>query len=71
MSKYHMGKKLGGIFFLFLVVLNYPIVLIWFSDGMLWGMPRAFVNIFVLWLLLILILASIIENKPPTPTPPK
>ncbi|MEM9824391.1 MAG: hypothetical protein AAF985_25115 [Bacteroidota bacterium] len=70
MSKRKKGRRLLGLFFLFMALLNYPIIMIWFGEGMIWGMPRIFVNIFVLWLLLILILASILERDP-SPNSPK
>lgn len=56
-------KKLLGVFALFVLLFNYPLLTIFQREGLVWGMPRIYVSLFSLWLLMIIVLAWLIERR--------
>ena len=47
--------KLGSLFAIALLLLNFPLIRIFSKDGLLFGIPILFLYIFVVWLLIIVI----------------
>ncbi|MDX1909743.1 MAG: hypothetical protein SF053_22085 [Bacteroidia bacterium] len=57
------GKKLAGISVLFAILLNYPIISIFSQSGYIWGVPRLYASIFMMWLLMIILLILLLETR--------
>lgn len=55
--------KLIGLFFLFGVLLNYPILYLFGQGGTTWGIPTLVFSLFTLWLLLIIALRMVVDSK--------
>ena len=49
-------SKLVGIFLLFAILLNFPIIGIFNEDGMLLGIPSLYFYLFLIWALLIIVM---------------
>ncbi|MFK7950815.1 MAG: hypothetical protein AB8G11_24750 [Saprospiraceae bacterium] len=56
------NSKLIGIFLLFALLLNFPIIGIFSENGMLLGIPSLYFYLFLAWALLIVIM-YLISNK--------
>ena len=50
------NSKLVGIFLLFAILLNFPIIGIFNKDGMLLGIPSLYFYLFLIWALLIIVM---------------
>ncbi|MGB1120712.1 MAG: hypothetical protein ACPG3Z_01870, partial [Saprospiraceae bacterium] len=50
------NSKLVGIFLLFAILLNFPIIGIFNEDGMLLGIPSLYFYLFLIWALLIIVM---------------
>lgn len=57
------NSKLIGIFLLFALLLNFPIIGIFSKNGMLFGIPSLYFYLFLVWALLIIIMYLISKNK--------
>ncbi|RMG63016.1 MAG: hypothetical protein D6722_17955 [Bacteroidetes bacterium] len=55
------GKRLIGLFALFFVLLNFPLIQIMDQEGMIWGIPSLYFTLFLLWFLLIALLYLMME----------
>ena len=64
MHKTLLTQRLLALFGLGWVVLHFPLLTIWDSGALLWGMPLFPLALFVLWGLLIAALAWLMENDP-------
>jgi hypothetical protein len=58
------GQRLVAIFLLGCVLFNYPVLLLFNSPGMLFGIPVLYAYVFVAWTALILLMALVIERRP-------
>lgn len=56
------GQKLVGIFLVFLLVFNFPLIGIFGTGGQILGIPTLLFALFGLWLTMIVALAFIIEK---------
>lgn len=50
------NSKLVGIFLLFAILLNFPIIGIFNEGGMLLGIPSLYFYLFLIWALLIIVM---------------
>ena len=57
------NSKLVGIFLLFVLLLNFPIIGIFSNDGMFLGIPSLYFYLFLVWGLLIVIMYLISKNQ--------
>lgn len=55
------GQRLFALFLIGHLVLNFPILSLFSTDGMVWGIPLLYVYLFFCWALLIAIMALVIE----------
>ncbi len=63
MWKRRRWQQLAGVFALFFVLFNYPILTIFDRGGQLWGFSRLYGLIFALWLAMIGLMAWLVERK--------
>jgi hypothetical protein len=56
-------KKLGGLFAIFFLLFNYPLLTIFQRNGLIWGIPRTYFALFSLWLLMIVLMAWLVESR--------
>jgi hypothetical protein len=56
--------KLVALFFLFLVLMNYPVLSLFNRPVLILGIPLLFMYIFCTWLLLIVLVAFTISRQP-------
>ena len=55
------GQRLLALFVIGCLLLNFPVLSLFSTDGMVWGIPVLYVYIFLGWALLIAIMALVIE----------
>lgn len=55
------GQRLLALFFVGCLLLNFPILAIFSTDGLVWGIPVLYVYIFLCWALLIALMALLIK----------
>jgi hypothetical protein len=56
------AQRLVALFFAGWVVFNFPLLALWDHDVLLWGMPLFPLALFVIWTLLIVALAWVMER---------
>lgn len=56
------GQRLLALFFIGCLLLNFPILSLFSTDGMVWGIPLLYVYLFLAWVLLIVFMALVIES---------
>jgi hypothetical protein len=56
------GQRLLVLFLIGALLLNFPILSLFSSDGMLWGIPLLYLYLFVCWASLIALMALVIER---------
>jgi hypothetical protein len=59
------AQRLLALFFVGLALFNFPLLALWDVDAQVWGLPLFPLALFVLWFLLIAMLAWIIEHDAP------
>lgn len=57
------GQKLLFIFFLFLLLFNWPVLSVFNIGSFFFGLPELYVYFFVTWALLILLLYFAVQNS--------
>lgn len=57
------GQRLVAIFLIGLLALNYPLLSIFSTTGLLWGIPILYIYLFVSWIALIVAMALMIELR--------
>ena len=62
MHRSQRGKKLLGLFALFFILFNFPLITILDQAGMVLGLPALYFGTFLLWLLLIFLLYLMMEG---------
>jgi len=55
------GQRLLALFFIGCLLLNFPILSLFSTEGMVWGIPLLYVYLFLAWGLLIALMALVIE----------
>ncbi|MEZ4727746.1 MAG: hypothetical protein R3E79_11515 [Caldilineaceae bacterium] len=55
------GQRLLALFLLGCLLLNFPVLSLFSTDGMVWGVPLLYVYIFLAWGILIALMALVIE----------
>ena len=55
--------RLLGLFLLFLLLFNYPIISIVNQPVLVWGIPLLYLYLFGAWLLMILLLALVVRRQ--------
>lgn len=55
------GQRLLALFLLACLLLNFPLLSLFSTDGMVWGIPLLYVYLFLAWALLIALMAFVIE----------
>lgn len=55
------GQRLLVLFLLGCLLLNFPVLSLFSTDGMVWGVPVLYVYLFLAWTLLIALMALVIE----------
>ncbi|AOW15706.1 hypothetical protein LPB72_00060 [Hydrogenophaga crassostreae] len=58
------AQRLLALFFAGLALFNFPLLALWDVDALLWGLPLFPTALFLLWALLIAVLAWVVERKP-------
>jgi len=57
------GHRLLALFFVGCVLFNYPLLLLFNNNGLVWGIPILYVYIFISWAALIGLTAIVIESR--------
>lgn len=57
------GQRLLALFAVGCLALNYPLLALFTTDRLLWGIPILYVYIFACWIVLIALLALVIERR--------
>lgn len=60
-------QRLLALFFTGLVLFNFPLLALWDVDTQVWGLPLFPTALFLLWALLIVVLAWVVERGPERP----
>lgn len=68
MSIMRKGRTLAAIFFLFGIMLNYPIIQLFSGKGQWAGIPKSYLGILGLWLAMIVIFFLVVERNPKKPS---
>ena len=65
MDKYHRlkGQQLLALFFIGCLLFNYPLLLLFSTDGLVAGIPILYIYIFVTWAAIIGLMTVIIEAR--------
>ncbi len=65
MDKHHRlkGQRLLALFLVGCLLFNYPLLLLFSEDGVLWGIPVLYVYIFLSWAALIGLVAFVVESR--------
>ena len=58
------GQQLVALFLLGCLLFNYPLLSLFYSGERLFGVPLVYAYLFVVWLLLIALLALVVEQPP-------
>ncbi|MEZ4888518.1 MAG: hypothetical protein R3E32_27575 [Chitinophagales bacterium] len=61
--KHIKAYRLFGIFVLFFLLFNFPLISIFDKEGFIAGMPTLYFYLFGIWMLMIVFLFIIMENK--------
>lgn len=56
------AQRLVALFFAGLALLNFPLLALWDHDASVWGLPLFPAALFVLWAMLIAVLAWVVER---------
>lgn len=64
-----MAQRLVALFWAALALLNFPLLALWDHDARWFGLPLFPFALFVLWALLIGVLAWVVERSQDPPTP--
>ena len=59
-----LQQRLAGLFVLALLVFNFPLLALWDRKLTWWGLPLFPLALFVIWALLIAVLAWLMETAP-------
>lgn len=57
------GQRLLAICVIGCVLLNFPVLSLFSTDGMVWGIPLLYVYIFLGWASLIAVMALVVESQ--------
>jgi hypothetical protein len=57
------GQRLLALFVAGCLALNYPLLALFATDRLFWGIPILYIYIFISWLVLIVLLAVVIERR--------
>lgn len=57
------GQQLMVLFLLGCLLFNYPVLLLFSRDGLVWGIPILYVFVFLSWAALVGLMALIIEVR--------
>ncbi len=57
------GQRLVALFLLGLLLFNYPLLDLFARSGQVLGIPVLYVYVFVVWALLIALMALVVENR--------
>lgn len=57
-----LQQRLAGLFALALLLFNFPLMALWDRDALLFGVPLFPAALFLIWALLIVLLALIVEG---------
>lgn len=55
------GQRLLALFLIACLLLNFPLLSLFSTEGMIWGIPLLYVYLFLAWALLIAFMALVIE----------
>ena len=55
------GQRLLALFLIACLLLNFPLLSLFSTEGMIWGIPLLYVYLFLAWALLIACMALVIE----------
>lgn len=55
------GQQLVALFLIGVLLFNYPLLFLFSTESMVWGIPILYVFIFVAWAVLIALITMIIE----------
>jgi hypothetical protein len=58
-----VAQRLVALFFAGWVLLNFPLLALWDHDARVWGLPLFPLALFVIWALLIAVLAWVVEGS--------
>jgi len=64
MENMRKGRTLAAYFFLFALLLNFPLIQLFTGAGEIWGIPKSYLSFFLLWLFMIIVFAWVVERKP-------
>lgn len=64
MSRTLVSQRLLALFFAGGLLFNFPLITLWDRDVQWWGLPLFPLALFVLWAMLIAVLAWILERQP-------
>jgi len=56
-----LGQRLVAIFLMGCLLFNYPLLSIFSTDDMLWGIPILYIYAFSSWLIIIILMIIVIE----------
>ena len=56
------GQRLLALFFIGCLLLYFPLLSLFSTEGMVWGFPVLYVYLFLVWALLIALMALVIES---------
>lgn len=57
------GQRLVAILVIGCILLNFPVLSLFSTDGMVWGIPLLYVYIFLGWASLIAVMALVVESQ--------
>lgn len=57
-----LPQRLAALFALALLLFNFPLLALWDRDLLLWGLPLFPAALFIVWALLIVLLALLMES---------
>ncbi|MEZ4616711.1 MAG: hypothetical protein R2867_14585 [Caldilineaceae bacterium] len=57
------GQRLVAIFLIGTLILNYPLLSIFSTQGLIWGIPMLYVYLFLSWFTIIAAMAMMIELR--------
>jgi len=52
-----------ALFFMGLLLFNYPILTLFSNEGLIWGIPVLYIYVFTSWTILIGLIAWVIERR--------
>ena len=57
------GQRLVALFLLGVLLLNYPLLTLFASDGVVFGIPVLYAYVFAAWALVIALMALVVEKR--------